>query len=57
MESHNIGFEYCGEYWHSDLNKDKNYHQQKTLYFKELNISLFTIFETEWINKQNIKNQ
>lgn len=54
VESHNIGFEYCGEYWHSDLNKDKNYHQQKTLYFKELNISLFTIFETEWINKQNI---
>lgn len=54
VKSHNIGFEYCGEYWHSDLRKDNSYHQQKTLYFKNLNISLFTIFETEWLNKKDI---
>ena len=30
-----IGFEFNGLYWHSDLYKDKNYHLNKTNFFKE----------------------
>jgi len=50
----NIGFEYNGLYWHSDLKRDKNYHIDKTKFFKDLGIRIVHIFEDEWLNKQNI---
>jgi len=34
-----IGFEFNGLYWHSELFKDKNYHLDKTKYFKEKGIT------------------
>ena len=49
-----LGFEFNGNYWHSDLFKQNNYHQQKTLVAKQENINLIHIFEYEWLNKQNI---
>jgi hypothetical protein len=52
--SHNFGIEYCGEYWHSELHKSKNYHKFKTFWAKEQGIKLFTIFEYEWNNKKDI---
>jgi hypothetical protein len=50
----NFGIEYCGEYWHSSEQKEKNYHQYKTIWFQEQEIKLITIFENEWYNKNDI---
>ena len=47
-----IGFEYNGNYWHSNAPKfgkqDYLYHQQKSLLAKENGINLFYIWEYEW---------
>jgi len=51
----NLGIEMDGIYWHSELRgKDKNYHINKTNYFKSYNIEVIHIFETEWYDKQEI---
>jgi len=50
----NLGIEYCGEFWHSDINKNKKYHQNKTAWCQKQNIQLLTIFESEWKYKNNI---
>jgi hypothetical protein len=51
----NIAIEYCGLYWHSELSgKDKKYHLNKMKLCNEKGIRLITIFEDEWINKQDI---
>jgi len=51
----NIGIEHNGIYWHSELNgKDKNYHLNKTLQCEQQGIQLLHIFETEWLEKEDI---
>ncbi len=54
IPSLNFGIEFDGLYWHSDSFVDKNYHIEKTLYFKEKGIDIIHIFEDEWDNKQEI---
>lgn len=54
-EDKNFGVEYCGEYWHSTLQKDKFYHYNKWKYFFDKNIKLITIFESEWRNETKNK--
>jgi hypothetical protein len=49
-----IGFEFNGLYWHSDLKKEKDYHQNKTKYFAEKGIRIIHIWEDDWTFKQNI---
>ena len=49
-----IGFEFNGLYWHSEKFKKKNYHLDKTNYFKERGIRIIHIWEDDWIFKQNI---
>ena len=45
-----IGIEYCGLYWHSELQgKDKLYHRKKYLLCQQKGIRLVTIFEDEWL--------
>jgi hypothetical protein len=56
-----IGFEFNGLYWHSNIYKDKNYHLNKTNYFKEKGIRIIHIWEDDWeykpdILKSQIKN-
>jgi hypothetical protein len=53
-----LGIEYCGLYWHSELNiKNKKYHQDKMIECNKKGIRLITIFEDEWVNRQNqVKN-
>lgn len=46
----NLGIEFNGTYWHSHLNKDKDYHKLKSEYFKSKNIQIFHIWEYNWIN-------
>lgn len=55
----NLALEFNGTYWHSSINKDRNYHQNKTLACMSKGIHLIHIFEYEWINQeisQKIKN-
>jgi hypothetical protein len=50
----NLGFEFNGVYWHSELFKDKWYHLDKTNYFKERGIRIIHIWEDDWIYKKDI---
>ncbi len=53
-----LGFEFNGLYWHSEEYKDKNYHLDKTNYFKERGIRIFHIWEDSWVdNSEIIKSQ
>ena len=48
IPSKKIGFEFNGTYWHSELFKDSQYHQRKSLAAAEQGIQLFHIWEYEW---------
>lgn len=50
----NLGFEFNGLRWHSDEFVSKNYHLNKTNFFKEKNIRIFHIFEDDFDNKWEI---
>lgn len=50
----NIGFEYDGIYWHSELKHNSDYHINKTNTALSENIQLYHIFEDEWECKQEI---
>lgn len=45
-----IALEINGNYWHSDLFKDPDYHQKKTIACGKKGIRLIHIFEYEWNN-------
>lgn len=47
-----IAIEFNGSYWHSELHKDKLYHQNKTLLCAKKGIRLIHIFEYEWIDEE-----
>jgi len=49
-----IGFEFNGLYWHSEEWKDKNYHLDKTQFFKKLGIRVIHIWEDDWTFKKDI---
>ncbi len=49
-----IGFEFNGLYWHSDKYKEKNYHLDKTNWFKDKDIRIIHIWEDDWIFRQDI---
>ena len=49
-----VAIEYDGLYWHSELFVDKNYHIDKTEACISNGIRLIHVFESEWIEKQNI---
>lgn len=46
-----LGIEFNGSYWHSEVKKDKMYHQMKTILAAKKNIRLIHIFEYEWEDK------
>jgi hypothetical protein len=54
LEDQKIGFEYNGLYWHSEVQKGKNYHYDKYKLANELGIQLVQVFSHEWMkrNKQ-----
>lgn len=54
LPEYKIGIEYNGLYWHSDLQKDKNYHLKKRKNCLEKGIELITIWEDDWLYKKNI---
>ena len=56
----NIGFEFCGLYWHTEQKlasrkiSPRLYHLNKLNIFSKEGIDLIQIFEDEWINKKEI---
>lgn len=44
----NLGIEFNGTYWHSEIFKTSTYHQDKSILAKNKNIFLYHIFEYEW---------
>lgn len=44
------GIEFNGNYWHSEINKERNYHQEKTIKAAKAGVRLIHIFEYEWVN-------
>jgi hypothetical protein len=49
-----IAFEFNGLYWHSELFKDKKYHQEKTRVLLEKGIMTYHIWEDDWVSKKDI---
>ena len=49
----NIGIEFNGNYWHNEYNKNKKYHQEKSLLAEEKGIFIYHIFEYEWFYKKD----
>jgi hypothetical protein len=57
IPSLNFAVEYCGLYWHSEEYKDKKAHYDKMKMCNEKGIRLITIFEDEWLERQDqVKN-
>jgi hypothetical protein len=55
-DSLKIGFEYCGLYWHNELSgeaKTRKYHWDKYTKCVAKEVRLITIFEDEWIKRNN----
>jgi len=50
----NIGFEFNGLYWHSNMYKKNNYHLEKTNHFKSKDIHIIHIWEDDWVYKNDI---
>ena len=60
FQEHNLAIELNGNYWHSELNgeKDKKYHLNKTIQCFEKGIHLIHVFEDEWLlNKEIVKSR
>jgi len=49
-----IAFEFNGLYWHSEVNKENNYHLNKTELCEHKGIQLIHIWEDDWLYKQEI---
>lgn len=54
IPEYDMAIEYCGLYWHNELHKDKNYHQNKLFRCNELGLDLLTIYEDEWHDKKDV---
>ena len=50
----NLGIEYNGLYWHSEINKRQDYHYSKYKTSINNGITLIQIYEDEWIDKKEI---
>lgn len=59
LPEYNLAIEFNGTYWHSSINKDRYYHQKKSLECAKHRMRVIHIFEYEWDNpvkKEIIKN-
>lgn len=53
LPERSIAVEFNGNYWHSELYKDKYYHINKTIDCMQKGIRLIHIFEYEWLEENN----
>lgn len=47
-----IAIEFNGDYWHDENHQSRDYHYNKYIYCRDLNVTLVSIFESYW-NKRN----
>jgi len=50
----NVGFEFNGVYYHSEIFKERLFHYNKTTKAKEKGVDLYHIFEDDWKYKKDI---
>lgn len=50
----NLAFEFNGLYWHSELYKENDYHQNKSIQCLDYGIQLIHIWEDDWLYKNDI---
>lgn len=50
LPEYKLGIEFNGNYWHSALFKEQNYHQDKTIEAAKHRVRLISIFEYEWLD-------
>ena len=51
-KEHKIGIEYNGSYFHSEYEKDKNYHKTKSALAEEKGVFIYHIFDYEWLDPE-----
>lgn len=51
-KEHKIGIEYNGSYFHSEYEKDKNYHKTKSVLAEEKGVFIYHIFDYEWLDPE-----
>ena len=54
IEDYSLAIEFDGLYWHSEENKENDYHLKKTIACEDQDIRLMHIFEDEWNFKKDI---
>lgn len=54
VESKKLAIEYCGLHWHSEKQKERDYHEQKFRVCRNNSVQLLTVFEHDWRFRQNI---
>lgn len=50
LPDYKLGIEFNGNYWHSEKEKENNYHQKKSLIAENNGIFVYHIYEFEWTN-------
>ena len=48
LPDYNVGIEFNGDYWHSELKRDKRYHYDKSMLANSKGVFLYHIFSHEW---------
>ena len=52
IEDHDVGIEFNGLFWHSDLYKKKKYHYNKYKEYNDIGTRLIQIYEDEWADDE-----
>ena len=52
LPDYNIGIEFNGDYWHSELKRDKRYHYDKSMLANSKGVFLYHIFSHEWADEE-----
>ena len=52
LPDYNIGIEFNGDYWHSELKRGKRYHYDKSMLANSKGIFLYHIFSHEWADEE-----
>lgn len=52
LSDYNVGIEFNGDYWHSELKIDKKYHYDKSMLANSKGVFLYHIFSHEWADEE-----
>lgn len=52
LPDYKVGIEFNGDYWHSELKRDKRYHYDKSILANSKGIFLYHIFSHEWADEE-----